>query len=241
MYEPRTYRDWVTAGDLVSYSVKLKETDLLIRTRTDLSAITLKVVTENRKALEEYIRANPFFAASFAPVDALEDAPFIVKLMAGAARIAEVGPMAAVAGAFSEIVGGELSKHSCEVIVENGGDNYLLSEKERIVAVYAGDSPLSGKVGLKVPSSFTPIGICTSSATVGPSINLGKADAVVIASKSAALADASATAVGNAIKSDKDIQPALELAGRIDGVIGAVIIKGDRIGAWGQLEICRIG
>ena len=148
--------------------------------------------------------------------------------------------MAAVAGAFSELVGEELSKHSSEVIVENGGDNYLLSSRERIVSIYAGDSPLSGKLGIKIPAAMTPMGICTSSATVGPSISLGKADAVVIASKSATLADAAATSVGNAVKSNQEINHAIELARSIPGVISAAIIKGERLGVWGKLEICRI-
>ena len=56
----------------------------------------------------------------------------------------------------------------------------------------------------------------------------------------AALADAAATAVGNAVKSADDIPAALEIASGINGVKGTVVIIGDRIGVWGKLEICRL-
>ncbi len=239
MYQPRAYRDRVNGDDLVSYTVKIKETDLLIRTCSDLSAVAWEIVVRHREALEKYISQNPFFAASFDPVEISPDAPAIVKMMAASARISGVGPMAAVAGAFSELVGEELARFSSEVIVENGGDNYLRSSQERIVSIYAGDSPLSGRVGLRIPPEKMPLGVCTSSATVGPSISLGKADAAVIAAPSTALADAAATAVGNSVISENDIPQALELARNIAGVIGVVIIKGDKIGVWGSLEICR--
>lgn len=240
MFQPRDYRLWVNTPELVAYTVKIKETDLYIRTTEDLSAFAFQVVKEHREALERYISSHPFFAASFEPIAVEESAPLIVREMACAAVLAGVGPMAAVAGAMSQLVGQELSRVSGEVIVENGGDNYLCSSKERVVAIYAGSSPLNGKVGLRFTPGDMPLGICTSSGTVGPSISLGKADAAVVVSPSAALADAAATAVGNAVKSADDIPAALEVARGIQGITGAVVIVGDKIGVWGKLEICRL-
>ena len=46
-----------------------------------------------------------------------------------------------------------------------------------------------------------PMGICTSSGTVGHSLSFGKADAVCVKAKSVSLADAAATAIGNMVKS----------------------------------------
>jgi ApbE superfamily uncharacterized protein (UPF0280 family) len=196
-------------------------------------------VTKHREELEQYIGLHPFFAASFEPVTVGKEAPAIVRAMAHAAALAGVGPMAAVAGAIAQMVGEDLAALSKEVIVENGGDNYIRSASDRVVSIYAGNSPMSGKVGLLVHATETPLGICTSSGTVGPSISLGKADAAVVVAASAALADAAATAVGNAVFTTDDIPHALEIAQRINMLIGTVIIKDDHMGVWGKLEICH--
>jgi ApbE superfamily uncharacterized protein (UPF0280 family) len=86
----------------------------------------------------------------------------------------------------------------------------------------------------------TPIGICTSSGTVGPSLSLGRADAAVALARSAALADAAATALGNLVQSAADIARALERAQAIPDLLGAVIIIGDQMGAWGEVELVPI-
>jgi len=146
--------------------------------------------------------------------------------------------MAAVAGAIAESVGSKLLALSPEVIVENGGDIYLKSLKKRLIGIYAGKSPLSGKLVLEIDGEETPMGICTSSGTVGHSLSFGKADAVIVLAKSAALADAAATAIGNLIIQPGDIPLGIELAQSIDGVRGVVIIKDDKMGLWGEVKIC---
>jgi len=96
--------------------------------------------------------------------------------MYAAAEVAGVGPMAAVAGAVAEYVGRDLLQWGEQVIVENGGDVFLSSTVERLAAVHAGTSPFSGRVALAVPAGRTPVGVCTSSATVGHSLSFGRAD-----------------------------------------------------------------
>ncbi len=151
-----------------------------------------------------------------------------------------MGPMAAVAGTFSELVGNALMERSPEVIVENGGDIFINTVKERSIALFAGDSPLSGKVGIKISPGDCPLGVCTSSGKVGPSLSLGLAHAACIIAKSAALADAAATAAGNAVKAEGDVKAGLDIAAKIEGVLGAVIISGDKLGAWGKVELVEI-
>ena len=146
-------------------------------------------------------------------------------------------PWASVAGAIAESVGRELLESSPEIIVENGGDIYLKSSTDRLIGIYAGKSPLTGKVGLEVRGKDTPIGICTSSGTVGHSLSYGQADAAIALSKSAVLADAAATAIGNIIKSAEDIPRAIERAMSIKGLNGIIIIKDDKIGLWGEVKI----
>jgi ApbE superfamily uncharacterized protein (UPF0280 family) len=170
----------------------------------------------------------------------MEDSPDIVLKMYGTSRLASVGPMAAVAGAIAEYVGESLLKYSHDVIVENGGDIYLATTKERLIAIYAGDSPFSWKTGMRIKPHKTPIGICTSSGKIGHSLSLGKADAAIVLSNDTTLADACATKLGNMIRTKDDLEHALEIIIRVRGVMGAVGIIDDRIAAIGEIEMTAI-
>lgn len=239
MYEPRFYRLWSTNKDLVSFNVTVKETDLYIRARHDLQSETREVVVKERAALENYINNHPGFSVAMEPYPVEDDAPGIVREMTEAANKTGVGPMAAVAGAIAERVGKALLRFSPELIVENGGDIYLKSRKKRTVGVYAGESPFSDHLALEITPSETPLGICTSSGTIGHSLSLGKADAVIVLAPCTALADATATAVGNLVKEEADIPYALDFAKEIDGLSGVVIIKNEKMALWGQVKIVR--
>lgn len=239
-YQERTYRRWVDCRDLVAFNVVVKETDLYVLARRNLKQKCYRLVVKYRASLEKYIGQHPEFLTSLEPVAVPDEAPAMVKMMAAAAREANVGPMAAVAGAIAECVGSELLQFSPELIIENGGDIYLRSERKRIIAIYAGDSLLSGQVGLEVESGGQPRGISTSSGTVGHSLSFGKADAVVVISPSAALSDAAATALGNLVVKPADIPEAIEKGKTICGLTGLVIIKGSDLGAWGDVKLCEI-
>ncbi len=238
MYEPRTYRHWIKGGDLISFNVVVKETDLYIRASTNLKSKARKLVLKYRHALERYIERHPAFLTSLKPLPVDDNAPHIVKAMSEAASKAAVGPMASVAGAIAEFVGTELLAFTPEIIVENGGDIYLKSLGKKIIGIYAGESPLSGKIELEIDGADTPLGICTSSGTVGHSLSYGKADAVIVLSQSATLADAAATAIANLIKQPSDIPGGIERAKSIEGVSGVIIIQGDKTGLWGKVKIC---
>jgi len=92
-------------------------------------------------------------------------------------------------------------------------------------------------IGLQIDSRQGPKAVCTSSATIGHSLSLGKADAVCVVSDSCALADASATAIGNSVHSQKDIQSAIEIAKSIEDIHGLAIIIDHDIGLWGDIEL----
>ncbi len=236
-YEPRTYRDVVSAAGLVTFEVVYAETDLQVSALGDLSAEASALVRGLRSDLETYIAAHPRFAESHVPVEISPGAPVIVREMADAARITGVGPMASVAGAFAEAVAIGLVSASPDVIVENGGDLFIAGSRERTVLLEAGDSPLSGQVLLVISAALQPVAVCTSSATVGPSLSYGSAHAVTILAAGGALADAAASAVGNIVHGPDDIASGLERAKGIPGVLGAVIIAGDRIGATGLAQL----
>ncbi len=241
MYRERMYRGFAQAKDLMGFEVQVQETDLWLHAQNDLSLRCREIVVRLRDELESYIAAHPEFASSLLPISPFPFSPPIVQLMASSAKKADVGPMAAVAGAIAELVGKELVSLSAELIVENGGDIFLQSQRPRVAQVYAGSSPFSLQIGLRVRSRGRPLGICTSAGTVGQSLSLGATDAVAIIAGSAALADAVATRVGNKVQKKEDIQQALELAKSIPGVRGAVVILEGNLGVWGELEVVDLG
>ncbi|MCK4262999.1 MAG: UPF0280 family protein [Dehalococcoidia bacterium] len=241
MCQPRDYRHWIGNSDLVPFKVLVKQTDLHIQARRSLKDKALKSVLKHRASLEEYVLHHPLFLTTLEPYEVEQAAPVIVKRMAEASQLACVGPMAAVAGAIAEMVGTDLLRFTPEVIVENGGDIFLRILKKRVVGIYAGQSRVTGNLALEIKPQDTPLGICASSASVGHSLSLGTADAVIALSPSAPLADALATAVGNMIGDTGDIPKTLEKAKRMPQLCGLVIVKGDTIGAWGKVRLVSLG
>jgi len=153
--------------------------------------------------------------------------------MADATRKAGVGPMAAVAGTIAW-AGVEAMKEAGATfgVIDNGGDIALVSDRPVRVGVHAGSAALSNRVAFVVPPQETILGICTSSATVGPSISFGMADAVTVFSYDVALSDAWATSVCNQIRlSDRSI---LDRVGPTE-VSGIFAIMGDVTVRWGDL------
>jgi ApbE superfamily uncharacterized protein (UPF0280 family) len=239
MYQPRTYRNWVKNKDLVTFNVIVEETDCHISAVTNLEKKARKSILKYRSILKKYILAHPLFLTTLEPFTIARDAPLIVKAMAEAGEKASVGPMASVAGAIADFVGAELAAFSAEVIIENGGDIYLRSLRDRLIGIYAGKSPLSGKIGLEIAGKDTPLGISTSSGTVGHSLSFGKADAVVVIAETAVLSDAVATGIGNLILRNTDFSKGIEGAQKIPGIKGVVIIKDSDMGVWGNIKVCR--
>jgi ApbE superfamily uncharacterized protein (UPF0280 family) len=237
MKRTSSYRRLVHSSHLTAFEVVVKETDLQIHAEKPLPRLAKELVLKYRAQLESYIERYPEFAATLVPWEAPGPVPQLIGDMIRAGRKAGVGPMAAVAGAIAEFVGRDLLAHSAEVIVENGGDIFLKTRKTLTVGIYAGKSPLSLKLGLELDPGDKPMAVCTSSGTVGHSLSFGKADAVCVLSRSCVLADAIATAVGNRVKSSADIRTGVTFGRQIDGVTGLVIIVGDRIGLWGQVQL----
>jgi len=231
-------------GRFDSFSVSYKETDLWIGVDPPSRApgmedFAASLARRLRLELEAYIAQRPEFLASLVPIADDEGAPALARAMIAASSAAGVGPMAAVAGAVAEAVGAALClQFGCrETIVENGGDLWLRFEAPIDLSVFAGASPLSERVGVSIPAELSPLGVCTSSGTVGPSLSLGRADAAMVACSSAALADAWATRIGNAVRSPGDIDAALGLIEGREEPLSVILIKDDRMGMRGRLPL----
>ncbi|MCK9278214.1 MAG: UPF0280 family protein [Methanoculleus sp.] len=185
-----------------------------------------------RQEVERQVTTDPYFSATLEPYTP-KNPGRVVGRMARAAGEAGVGPMAAVAGAIAWAgVEAMVEAGAPFGLVDNGGDIALVSDREVKIGVFAGASSLSGRIAFLLPPEEEILGICTSSATVGPSISFGIADAVTVFSPDVAAADAWATGICNRITADD--RSVLDALSGTD-IRGVLAIIGDAVIRWGDL------
>jgi len=205
--------------------------------------IAKEAIKQRRKELERFVRWHPYFLVTLESYQIEEtEVQEIVRRMTESARKFGIGPMSAVAGTLAELAVVAMrdagAKHA---MVDNGGDVALISDRDVLVGIYAGESPFSNKIALKIPPSSAMLGICTSSGTVGHSISFGTADAATVISNSASLSDAAATALGNSVSDAHSISKAFDSINHVEGIEGALIIYKDTLATWGKIpEIVKI-
>jgi ApbE superfamily uncharacterized protein (UPF0280 family) len=220
------------------------ETDLWIAVTVDqysgtVEKYSLERICYYREILDKHIRLFPEFLTSLELLEEKHGVHPLITEMYKASGLSGTGPMSAVAGAVAEYVCNDLIKEFGfdEAVVENGGDIFMKLSRPAKISVYAGESPLSNKIGLKIKAEETPLSVCCSSATVGHSLSFGSADAAVIACRSGAMADAFATACCNAVRSINDVQPVTEMMLQKPGIMSVIIIIDDKVGAGGVIEL----
>jgi len=236
-YQKRFYRDVCKPADLCQIRVVVRETDVQIMTERPVDkGLCERKLEELHRQIQSYISRDPRFLTALRPLPVERSAAPIIKQMSIAARRAGVGPMAAVAGAVAQSLGRELLRRNYrEVIIENGGDIFLKTARPRLIGIYAGSSGVFNRLFLKPSPADTPLGICTSSGTVGHSLSFGLADAAVVISNDAALADAVATATANLVRSRQDLEKAVAFTRSVKGVSGAVVIIKKQLVSWGNI------
>jgi hypothetical protein len=239
-YGIRNYRKKINARGLILFNVVIKETDLCISAERDLSEEARDMVVGYRRQLEHYIQAHPDFLTTLSPYPHDPFAPSIVQEMIGATKDIGVGPMASVAGAIAQFVGTDLLKSTDQVIIENGGDIFMKMKRDATVSIFAGESPLSEKLGIKITENMMPIGICSSSGKVGHSLSMGSSDVITVLSASAIRADGAATALGNRIRKKTDLEKVSGWADAMGGILGGVAILGDTMATWGDIELVAL-
>jgi len=244
-YTPRTYRTLSNNDRFRYFQVAYRETDLLVGIdkhsfREDMRLAVLDSVMELRHQVEEYSLRHPAFLHSHQPVIPHREAPAIVHEMCMAAQEAGVGPMAAVAGAFARNVAVRLREKykPCDLVIENGGDIFIMVSEPVHIPVFAGPSVLSGRVGLEINTMGEEAGICTSSGSHGHSFSYGKADAAMIVAHDCALADAYATAYCNMINNAEDMEEAIHRAKENRYIDTALFILNDRMAYHGKYKLC---
>ena len=239
-YRERSYRSRFSNDERRWFCVKFLESDLWIGVdsgsyRASMEADTYAMLVDLRRQMDAYLLMDPQYKAALTPYDAGLEAPNILKEMSRVSHKTGIGPMSAVAGAVAKKVAEFLGTK--EVIVENGGDIYAQAASDMDISVFAGQSPLSEKIGLHIPAADFPLGICTSSGTVGPSLSLGRADAVMIVCKDVLLADSYATAMANRIKTVNDLQSVIDRISDLPDILGAIAVKDDRLAITGCYEL----
>jgi ApbE superfamily uncharacterized protein (UPF0280 family) len=226
----------IPSKNLLKRAFKYKESNCSIISDTE-KAIKSAVLSIkfHRNELEAYIQDHPLFLHSLKPIRVKHDSK-VVELMAEAATLADVGPMAAVAGVLADLAVEEMLINGGEVaIVENGGEAFIVSNRNVDVALSAGDSPLSRRLGFRLEDF--PIGVATSSGLYSHALSFGESEAVTIFAKNAGLADAVATAVGNIVKGEEvrdSIEGGIKKALSIEGVEAAFIIYRGMVGMGGD-------
>jgi uncharacterized protein len=223
---------------MIKKRILIQETNIYLK--SDVEPFNLhNFILNQREELKNYIRRNIEFKTTLEPLK-IENAPLIVKMMVKAADIAGVGPMAAVAGTISQLSLNYLLKQKAKyVIVDNGGDVALKTNKNVIMGLYAGESSLSGKIGFKIKYNTTPMGICTSSGTVGHSISFGRADSVTVFAPEASVADALATSIANHATGEKDVDLVGNCLAKAEKLRehfrGVMVVVGENAGTVGKI------
>jgi uncharacterized protein len=222
---------------IVRVHFELRETAVTIVAEERFIDEAKSSIFESRQVLERFIAADPFFRSTLEPYREGDDAPALIKRMCDAARAAKVGPMASVAGAVAEAaVEAMRNAGAVHALVDNGGDIAMVLDHDVDIGIYAGRSRFS-----ELAFRFGPVdhvmGVCTSSATVGPSISFGIADAAIVVSDNVSLADACASMLGNLVVSDDEptMGRAVEAVAGVEGVTGCAAVVGDRIALKGRL------
>lgn len=233
----RFYRRQFRTDGLYAFEVKIAQSDLYFISDEDLRKPAEKAVARARRQVEDYIRNHPGFEEALSPLEPSDDAGSVVKAMCRTGEFYPVGPMASVAGAVAGYAGEELSSLCRHLIIENGGDIYIKSERPVILEVYTGEkSPFCGKLKFEANPRGKSLGICTSSGRIGHSLSFGKSDAVVAVADSPEIADAAATAIGNLITSADVIQEVLDVEIKRGILKALIIVMDDKMGAFGDIK-----
>jgi len=223
------------------------ETNLRIKCDLEKAIdVAIEEALQARRDIERLILRIPEFLWSLEPLKIDGEHPRVIELMLRAGEVADVGPFAAVAGAVSQVAVEAAQEVGAEnVMIENGGDIAISGKQDFRVGVFAGMAGGSGKLGFLVKREELPIGICTSSGTVGHSLSFGWADAAVAVADDAAIADAAATSIGNTVNGDdikKSVKWGLDRARQIPEIRGCLVVRGKYIGTWGNLpELVKVG
>ncbi len=222
-----------------TFEIQVQDMTLHIQAVTDFNEESRAAALSFWEQLHAYTIRNPEFSSAKRPIEVPADAPEIVREMVTSARRAGVGPMFSFRGAVTDHVGRFLAREGHEVTVNCGGDYYIRSRRrQKLTVVRASGS----SVAVVVPASKQGVGV---SMTPGPgrvahldgSGGGTRLDGLAVLAESCMLADAAAAGVGAVLSREDGFNNSLAYLKKVKGVLGGLVISGERIGMVGSLEI----
>jgi ApbE superfamily uncharacterized protein (UPF0280 family) len=185
--------------------------------------------------MESYGVRHREFRTSKRPVAVADDAPEIVREMAESARLAGVGPAFTIQGAVTDCVGRFLALRQSEVLVSNGGDFFAITRKRGRLVVHPGTEGGAEAIAIVVKPELGAQGISTTMGRLY--LPSSSTDGLIVVATSCILADAAAAAASAILRREDSLKTALQYLQKIDGVHGAMVVRGQSIGLAGNLEV----
>jgi len=219
----------------VRHHIKIKESVLSVLCKSVFIKPVRKTILSSRRQIENVIAEHPEFLTAHHPLEFQHYPSSMIEKMCIESKKVNVGPMAAVAGIVAEQCLKRIIKAGAqEAVIDNGGDIAIFIQKPLNVGIYAGEQ-FFPDLAFKIIPRDKPLGICTSSGTVGYSFSYGDSDAAIVISENIVLADAAATALANRVHSPKDLPTCFEIFDNLPEIEGSMVIVGDKISMWGNL------
>ena len=232
-----TYRNRVRSKEDFSFRVVYKNTELIISSSRDIRSSIAKPLKDIYRDLESVVSKDPSFLKSLSPVSIKDFYPPSIQKMCELSSEFDVGPMAAVAGTVNDYIASQVPESVENLFIENGGDLYIRSCRDIRTGIYIRNQFFKDNLVIKLRASITPCGLCSSSGTFGHSLSMGRCDLAAVLSGSSISADAAATAIANSVKNIEDVEKTLDRYRCFDSILGILIVKDDRIGIWGEIEL----
>ncbi len=222
-------------SEFVTAKLEIGETAATIGAERMYVDAAVEAIKAARDEIERLVRKDRFFLTTMEPYHPATESSGVVKRMCEAAKAAGVGPMATVAGAIAqEALEAMLSKGCMHAWVDNGGDIAIRVERPVMVEVFH-EPDAASAFALELENTGKPLGICSSSGTLGHSISFGNADIVVAIARDAVLADALATAIGNNVSGPGSLKGCFEPFTEIHGFHGGIAMAGGEVAIHGAI------
>ena len=219
---------------LIREHFEIQETAVTIISKKEYVKTAKDAIFEAREIIERKITEDPFFQTTYDPYLPCNNDDELIQRMCRASVLADVGPMATVAGAVAVYAIERMQEQGCKhAVIDNGGDIVLMTDRDIIIGLFTGDNELKD-IALNITPTDTVKGICSSSGKIGPSVSFGQSNIATVFSNDVILADAAATRLGNLVK-DHDLAEALEIIGNIPGIDGCLMCNDGKLAMFGDI------
>ena len=231
MFDPRCH------PDIMKSHFEIGETAVTVISDEEYISVAEQAIFEARERILRKISEDPFFMTTYDPYPLSDDDDELIRRMCEASQLADVGPMAGVAGAVAVFAVEKMCEAGASyAIVENGGDIAMRIDRDITVGVFQDDERFR-ELAFRIPKRDGIFGVCSSSGNIGPSVSFGKSSISTVFSDNVILADACATALGNLIRDGEanEMSSALERIGKIEGVDGCAAISNGLFAMFGDV------